>query len=400
MRRSLDDYRGIVSDQVLSEIYRKANKLSNKHILHISSTYMGGGVAEILRSLVLLMNDVGINTGWRILPGSPDFFTITKKFHNAIQGDTINLSNIKKQLYTENNENFSIFTHLNHDCVIIHDPQPLPLIKFYKKKQPWLWRCHIDAANPNTEVWDYLKTFMLRYDTIIVSAEKYKKPDLPVPQVVMSPSIDPFSPKNKELSQETIKKYLKNFGVPLDKPLITQVARFDKWKDAEGVVKVFQLVKEKVDCRLVLCGNMAPDDPEGQQIYGRLRQETKNNKDISLVIGDNQIFVNALQRASAVVIQKSLREGFALTTTEALWKGKPVVASNVGGLPLQVIDGETGFLAEPHDFKNCAEKITMLLRDKKLAERIGNNGKEWVRKNFLITRHLLDYIDLLNQLIQ
>lgn len=399
MRQSVEDYCEIVGDKVISEIYRKARKLYGKHILHVSSTYQGGGVAEMLRSLVSLMNDTGIDMGWRTLPGSPDFFAITKKFHNSLQGDTINLSKMKKRLYIENNEDFSRFTHIDHDCVIVHDPQPLPLIKFYKKKQPWLWRCHIDVSNPNKELWDYLKLFILRYDLVIFSDERYKKENLPVPQTIIHPSIDPLSLKNIPLSNETIKKYLKKFRVPTDKPLVTQIARFDKWKDAEGVVRAFDIVRKKANARLVLCGNIAYDDPEGQKIYERLIQRVKNNSDITVVIGDNQVFVNCLQRFSSVIVQKSLKEGFALTVTEALWKGKPVVASNVGGIPLQVIDGKTGFLIEPQDIEGCADRVIELLRNPELAREMGKNGKELVRKKFLITRHLLDYVDLLNEVM-
>ncbi len=395
----MDDYRDIVGDRVLSDVYRKAVPLSSKRIVHISSTYMGGGVAEILRSLVLLMNDVGIETGWRVLPGSPDFFGVTKGFHNALQGEPGNLTRNKKDLYVENNESFSIFTHIHHDCVIVHDPQPLPLIKFYKKRQPWVWRAHIDISEPNGKVWEYLKTFALRYDRVIFSGEIYQKEDLPIPQVIIPPSIDPLSPKNMEVSDKNVKALLHEFGVPTDKPLVTQVARFDKWKDAEGVADAFKLVKERVDCRLVLCGDIASDDPEGQGIYERLTQKVRRNKDIALVIGDSRLFVNALQRASAVMVQKSLREGFGLTVTEAMWKARPVVASNVGGLGSQVVDGETGFLVEPTDVRDCAEKIVVLLREPKLASEMGRKAKERVKEKFLITRHLSDYLDLVNELV-
>lgn len=399
MKRSIDEYRKVVGDKELSEIYNKARKLSNKHILHINSTYQGGGVAEILNSLVLMMNDAGIFTGWRILHGTPDFFSVTKKFHNALQGDPINLSEMKKNLYLSCNENFAAFTHINHDCVMVHDPQPLPLIKFYRKRQPWIWRCHIDISNPNPELWDYLKPFMLRYDLILVSHEKYKKKDLPVRQEILHPCIDPLSPKNIDLDEDTIKKYLHKFGVPFDKPIICQISRFDKWKDNEGVIKVFELVKQDFDCRLILCGNMAPDDPEGYQIYKRLLKKVAQLKDVLIVMGENQIFVNALQRASKVIIQKSLREGFALTVTEALWKGTPVVASNVGGLPLQVIDGKTGFVLEPMDIKGIANKILKLLKDPELAKEMGCNAKEHVRKNFLVTGNLLKHIDILDEVL-
>ena len=399
--RSLDDYSEIVGDEVLSSIYRKARKLTGKHVLHINATYQGGGVAEILGSVVVLMNDIGIDTGWRILHGPHDFFAITKKFHNALQGEPINLTEIKKRLYIRANEDFSVFTHIDHDYVIVHDPQPLPLIKYYAKKQPWIWRCHVDLSTSNNAVWDFLKKFILRYDMVIISSEKYKRKDLPVEQRIIHPAIDPLTPKNMEISQADISKYLKKFGIPRDKPIITQISRFDKWKDPEGVIQVFKLVKKKVDCRLVLCGSMAADDPEGWMIYERVERKAKDwieNKDIILITSENSILVNALQRTSAVIIQKSTREGFGLTVTEALWKGTPVVTSNIGGIPLQIIDGENGFLVEARDKKGFAERIIQLLEKPDLAQEMGKKGKEIVRKNFLITRIISDYLDLLNDM--
>jgi len=399
---SLEDYREIVGDEVISAIYRKARKLYKRHILHINSTYQGGGVAEMLASLVPLMNDTGINTGWRILHGTPDFFTITKKFHNALQGEQINFTEMKKSLYVQANEDFSVYTHIDHDCVVIHDPQPLPLIKFYRKMQPWIWRCHIDLTNPNKELWKFLKKFILRYDMVIISSEKYRREDLPVEQRVIYPAIDPLSPKNIQIPDRVILKYLKKFGIPRDKPLIAQISRFDKWKDPEGVIEVFKLVKEKVDCRLVLCGSMATDDPEGWMIYEKIKRKAKSlveNKDVILMLSanENNIRVNVLQQSSAVIIQKSIREGFGLTVTEALWKGKPVVASNIGGIPLQIKDGESGFLVEPHDVEGFADRIVHILRNPSLAEKLGKNGKENIKEKFLITRLLSDYLDLLNE---
>ena len=218
--KMLTDYRHIVGEKVITDIYRKTRKLYGKSILHINSTYMGGGVAEILNSLVPLMNDVGLNAGWRIIRGTTDLFTITKKFHNAIQGDPINLSEIKKELYVSANEDFSTYTHINHDLVVIHDPQPLPLIQFYNKRQPWVWRCHIDLSNPNHELWEFFKGFIIRYDSVIVSNEKYKKDDLPVEYQIFAPVIDPLTSKNMELSDNDVAKYLKKFNVPTDKPII------------------------------------------------------------------------------------------------------------------------------------------------------------------------------------
>ncbi len=406
MMRRLEDYRKVVGDEVINGICRRVRKLYGKHILHINSTYQGGGVAEILNCLVPLMNEVGLDAGWRILHGNPDFFTVTKKFHNALQGEPIRFTEMKRRLYIQANENFSTYTHIDHDCVIIHDPQPLPLIEFYKKRQPWIWRCHIDISNPNEEAWEFLKAFIRRYDSVIVSNEEYKKKDIPVEQRIIYPAIDPLSPKNIEISERLISKYLKKFGVSTDKPLLTQISRFDKWKDPEGVIEVFKLVKEKVDCRLVLCGNMATDDPEGLEIYKRTEREAKSlieKGDVILVsepASSNFIFINALQRISSVIMQKSIREGFALTVTESMWKETPVVGSNVGGIPLQIKDGENGFLVEHSDIKGAADRVIKILQEPKLAEEMGKRAKETVKKKFLVTRMLIDYLDLFNIMLR
>lgn len=400
--QDIDDYKEIVGDELFFDLFKKARKLSAKTILNINSTAQGGGVAEILESIVILMNELGISTGWRILHGNPDFFTITKKFHNALQGSSIHLSKIKKKLYLKANQDFSIFTHINHDAVVIHDPQPLPLIKYYKKRQPWIWRCHIDLSNPHQDLWHYLKNFVLRYDKIIISSENYRIGKLPVPQKVISPAINPISPKNKELLQEDILKYRKKYKVPDDKPIITQVSRFDRLKDPMGVIKVFKKVKSKIDCRLVLCGSLSIDDPEGIKIYQQVTERNRkllDRKDIIILNVDNDILVNVLQRISSVIIQKSLKEGFGLTVTEGLWKEKPVVASNVGGIPLQITDGKNGYLVDPVDCDGFAERIIYLLENPSKAEEIGKKGKETVREKFLITRLLADYIDLLNEII-
>ena len=400
--KSLDDYLPIVGEKVIGDIYQKAHKLINKHIVHINSTAHGGGVAEILNNLVVLMNDIGVDSGWRVLNGPTDFFTVTKKFHNGLQGQPINLSANKKNLYKETNERFSTFTHLDHNCVIVHDPQPLPLIKYSPKKQPWVWRCHIDITDPDTTLWEFIKPFILRYDLMIISSENYRKKDLPLEQRIIHPSIDPLSTKNMDLSDDVISQVLKKFRIPTDKPLITQVSRFDPWKDPEGVLKVFEIVKEKVDCRLAFCYNMAPDDPEGIIIYNKMEKKARKylkSGDVGFILGDNQILVNALQRISSVILQKSTREGFGLTVSEAQWKGTPVVASKVGGIPEQVIDGKTGFLVDPYDYEGCANKVITLLKNKKLADEMGKQGKKFVKENFLITRHLSDYLTLLIDLL-
>jgi len=398
----LEDFRHIVPDTRLAEIYNRAKKLYGKHIVHINATYQGGGVAEILYSLVQLMNDVGINAGWRILHGSQEFFEITKSFHNALQGARLNLSEKKKRTYLQVNDNFSRFTHLHHDCVIVHDPQPLSIIRAYRKIQPWIWRCHIDLTNPHDELWDFLKGFMLKYDQVVMSSEKYFKEDLPVDQRLMFPAINPLSRKNRDISRKTMLEHIKKVGVPTDKPVITQVSRLDPWKDPEGVIDVFKMVKEKVDCRLVFCYNVASDDPEGLQMYRKVNRKANkliNTKDIIFVVGNNETLVNSIQRFSDVIIQKSIREGFCLCVTEALWKGTPVVASNIGGIPYQIDDGRSGFLVEPQDNKGFAERIIHILQNPDEAKAVGEKAKEKVRKEFLITRLLSDYLDMLNSIM-
>ncbi|NQT46029.1 MAG: glycosyltransferase [Candidatus Omnitrophica bacterium] len=402
MLRGIEDYIDIVGAEVISKIYKKASKLYNKHIININSTFQGGGVAEILSRLVPMMNQAGVNTGWRILHGNPAFFGITKKFHNALQGGSINLSPMKQKIYLETNQEFASYTHIDHDCVVLHDPQPLPLVKFCRKQQPWIWRCHIDLTNPNPELWNFLKQYILRYDRVILSSEAYKKKDLPVDQRVIHPAIDPLSLKNKDLSEKDILKYITKAGIPTDKPVITQVSRMDPWKDPEGLLDVYRIVKDKVDCRLLYCYNMASDDPQGVEIYSRLYKKAKDlieTGDVIFVVGNNDILVNAIQRFSDVVIQKSTKEGFSLTITEALWKGKAVVASNVGGIPAQIKDGKNGFLIDPHNKKECADRIIRLLKDPDMAKEMGQRAKEYVRQNFLTTRLLLDYLDLISELV-
>lgn len=401
MKNKLSQYKRIVGTKVINEIYEKAKKLSNKHIVCISSTHQGGGVAEMLNSIVFLFNEVGISFGWRIIHGSPDFFEVTKRIHNALQGGNMKFSEQKKKIYYETNRRFSEFSHLNHDLVVVHDPQPLPLTDFYSrknKKQPWIWRCHIDLSNPNRNVWNYLKEFIKKYDHFVVSTEEYKK-NIPVPQTIIHPAIDPLSPKNKLLFQKTIDKYLKQSGINLRKPIIAQISRYDKWKDPEGVIKIFEKVKKQINCQLVLLGNTAPDDPEGVRIYGKILKKYGNREDVTILVNvnDNDLVVNSLQRKAAVIVQKSIKEGFGLTVSEALYKGTPVVASNVGGIPIQVIHGENGFLHEPNDIEGFSQSIVKILKSSHLRKEMGENGREFIKKNFLITRLMLDWLNLFNQ---
>ncbi|MHC1627004.1 MAG: glycosyltransferase [Methanoculleaceae archaeon] len=398
----LEDYRQIAGDRQITDIYRKARKLFGHHILAINSTAHGGGVAEMLTTLIPLMNEVGVDIGWRILHGNADFFMTTKKFHNALQGDRVNFTSMKQCIYLQTLENFSRYTHIDHDCVLIHDPQPLALIRYYRRKQPWIWRCHLDISNPNPKIWNWLLKFILRYDLVILSSNRYIREDLPVEQVVCHPAIDPLSPKNIDISGEKVTKYLAKFNIPIDKPIIAQISRFDRWKNPEGVIEIFKRVKKEVDCRLVLCGSAASDDPESSVIYDRILrmvQESKYRDEIILVTSENDIMVNALQRTAKVIIQRSLREGFGLTVTEALWKGTPVVASDVGGIPLQITDGYNGYLVNPKNTRGFADRTVELLQDPDMAAKMGENGKKHVHENFLLPRLVEDYLDIFDRVL-
>ena len=397
---SLKLYEDVIGEEMTNKIREEASELSEYTAAHINSTYQGGGVAEILNSLIILLNDVGVRTDWRVLHGDLDFFTITKKFHNALQGEKINFSNKKKELYFINNVNNAIFTHLNHNFIVVHDPQPLPIISCYEKKQSWIWRCHIDITSPYQPLWQYLKTFISAYDLMLISMEEFrdKSAQTNIPYRVIKPSVDPQNIKNRSISSSTVQKYLSKSGIEPDKPIISQVSRFDKWKDPEGMVKIFKIIKQEIDCQLILVGSMATDDPEGQEVFEKLEKIVQQEKDIHLIMNAADIAINAIQRASSVIIQKSLREGFAITVSEALWKKTPVVASNIGGIPSQIIDGKNGFLLNPTDYQGFANRISYLLNHPKKAKEMGAFGKKYVKDNFLITRHLLDYIRLFKDL--
>lgn len=396
--KRFEEYEAVSDKEVVDKIRQKAEKLKGKRIVCVNATHIGGGVAEMLNSMVPLFNDLGIDFGWRVLHGFSDFFNITKKCHNSLQGEENGFSEKEKDVYCRNNQRFASFTHLNHDLVVIHDPQPMALIDFYEKKQPWVLRLHIDISNPNKIYWDYLKQFMLKYDEIVVSNEKFKK-DIPVKQRIMYPAIDPLVLKNKQLSKENTEEILNKYGVKMDKPVITQISRFDPWKDPEGVVEVFKKVREKVDCRLILMGNTASDDPEGIRIYRKIIEKYGDEEDIKIILNaeDNDFLVNILQRESDIIMQKSTREGFGLTVTEAMYKETPVVASNIGGIPLQVVDGETGFLHDPKDYDSFVESIIKLIENPALRKEMGKKAKEHIRKNFLITRLMLDWLNLFDE---
>ncbi len=392
----LKKYSEIVGEKEIKEILEDASPLSERHFVHINSTHYGGGVAEILNSMVYLMNEIGLKTGWRVIKGSPDFFEITKKFHNAMHGEKINLSAIKKKIHQETNRRNALMHHVeNHDYVIVHDPQPIPLINHYKKNHTWIWRFHLDSTNPNREVWNYLKGFIEKYDAAVFSHSKYIQ-KLKIPAYIIHPSIDPLNEKNMEVKERKCKKFLRKRGVDFDKPIISMISRFDKWKDFPNMIKSFEKIEKEVNCKLVLLGNTADDDPEGRKIYDKIKEMVNGNDSITLLTENNSFLVNVLQRKCEIVFQRSIKEGFALTVSEALWKETPVIASNVGGIPLQVINGKTGYLVENNN--QCAKRAVKLLKNEKLRKKIGKQGKEHVKKNFLITRHLRDYLKLFKEL--
>jgi trehalose synthase len=387
----IEEYRPFVGGETIGRIKRKAKNLRDLHVVNINSTYYGGGVSQLLSSLTLLMNSLGIKTGWRVIHGPPDFFSVTKKMHNALQGGDINLSTRKKELYETVVYENSIRNHLDHDLVIVHDPQPLPLIEHYRKKSPWVWRCHVDLSNPHQQVWDYLVPFVEKYDAVILSSRDYAR-KIKTPQLFFLPAIDPFSITNWELPRYEVDERLKHYHIPADLPIVTQISRFDRWKDPEGVIKAFKMARKEVECTLVLLGNIATDDPEGEEVFRSL-SDSREERIIILTAQDGAL-VNALQRRSAVVIQKSIREGFGLTVTEAMWKGAAVIGGNAGGIRYQIEDGVNGFLVS--SIEETAARIVQLIGDKSLRERLGQKAKETVRQRFLLTRLLEQYLDLFN----
>ena len=387
---SVEGYQQLIGAETTERILRKAERLRDLHVVNVSSTYYGGGVAEILSSLTLLMNSAGIRTGWRVIQGRPDFFSITKMMHNALQGGEINLSELKREIYEEVVFENAVRMHLDHDLVIVHDPQPLPLIGHFRKKAPWVWRCHVDLSSPHQELWSYLASFIERYDAIVLSLPEYAQKITP-PQRFIMPAINPFSTTNKELSEAEVGDRLSHYNIPIDRPLIVQVSRFDKWKDPQGVIDAFRIARKEVDATLVLVGNIATDDPEGQEIFESLCKCGEDR--IRILSVQDSALVNALQRRATVVLQKSIREGFGLTVTEAMWKGTPVIGGNVGGIRRQIEDGVNGFLVE--SVEQAAERIVRILKDPALRRKLGKKAKEAVKERFLMTRLMEDWLDLI-----
>jgi trehalose synthase len=398
----LNDYIDIIGKEEIESIKKLALPLKGKKVVHINATSFGGGVAEILSTLVPLMKDIGIEAEWQVIKGSDDFFNVTKSIHNGMQGMDVPFTKEMKEIFLKNNQLNEKLFEGEHDFVVIHDPQPVAILNYrQEKKGKWIWRFHIDPTSAQEKIWKFIRLFIEKHDAAIFTLKEYVKDDLKLKNIaIIPPAIDPLSPKNMDLDQEEIENIVIKYKVDPDRPIITQVSRFDPWKDPLGVIDMYRMVKKEVkDVQLVLIASMANDDPEGWEYYEKTARHAGEDYDIHLLSnlnGVGNLEVNAFQRASDVIIQKSLREGFGLVITEALWKGKPVVAANVGGIPLQVDNRRTGYLVG--DISECAERVIHLLKDSEIANKMGTSGKEYVRKNFLITRLLKDYLNLFNNL--
>jgi len=399
--KSLADYHSIVSRDLMAEIRELAAAVRGLRVCHVNATAFGGGVAEILYSLVPLMNDVGLRADWKVMFGRDEFFTVTKKMHNALQGADQPLTDEDKRVFERYNLLNAGGMSGDYDVVIVHDPQPagmrgnVPALDDAR----WIWRCHIDLSTPNPDVLEFLRPMIQGYDLTVFHMADYV-PSGAVPEpVVMPPAIDPLAPKNMALSAEDAAYIVNQFGLDVERPLLLQVSRFDPWKDPLGVIDAYRRVKEEVPgVQLALVGSMASDDPEGVEYYHRTVDYAGGDPDVYILSNLNNVGgveVNAFQTQAAAVIQKSVREGFGLTVTEALWKARPTVAGNVGGIPLQVLDGETGYLVSSAE--ECADRILRLLRDPESARAMARRGKQHVRHDFLTPRLLRDWLGILRR---
>ncbi len=389
---NINDYVDIVGQDIIDELHILGNKLQNKTVQNINSTAVGGGVAEILTRMVPLLKQLGVNARWDVIKGNEKFFNITKKIHNALHGVNEVISSEDLEYFVEvNRENIEEISSFD-DIVFIHDPQPIALIE--KKEdigKRWIWRCHIDFTDPQPDIMNFLKSYIEKYDSAVFSAPAFSR-DITIPQILISPSIDPLSDKNKELMPETIYSVLERFGVDRDRPVVTQISRFDYLKDPVGVIAAYKKVKKYIDLQLVLAGGGATDDPEGMKVLEEVRSKAADDPDIHVILlpPASDIEINALQRGSTVILQKSLKEGFGLTVAEALWKAKPVIASAVGGISLQIKHKYSGILT--HSIDGTSHYLKQLLNEPEYAQKLAVNGKEHIKNNFLITRHICDYL--------
>jgi len=388
----LSDYEPIVGQEGLDELYVVARRVRGRRLQNINSTPVGGGVAEILTRMVPLLRELGVEATWDVIKGDQEFFNVTKAFHNALHGRREEITERMLEVYHQWSQINLREMHFTGDVLLIHDPQPAALIEAKKKiGRRWIWRCHIDISAPDDRVWNFLRPYIEQYDASIFSMPEFAQ-QLPIPQFLVAPSIDPLSDKNRELEAGFVSSVLEKYHLDPERPIVTQISRFDRLKDPLGVIQAYRLVKKRYDCQLVLAGGGASDDPEGEAVLREVQQEATEDPDIHVLLLPpfSDLEINALVRGSTLVMQKSIKEGFGLTVSEALWKKKPVIGGAVGGIKLQVINGVTGFLV--HSVEGAAHRTMQLLSDPKLARQMGDNGHEHVKQNFLITRHVKDYL--------
>ena len=402
--KDIKKYRLVLESEVIDEVEKLARDLKGIRICHINSTPFGGGVAELLFSHIPLMRGVGIDADWQVIRGDQRFFTITKSMHNALQGAKYPLLGEKtKKVYLTNNKMNAKELDPNYDVFIVNDPQPAALRHFSNNIQAkWIWRCHIDSSEPDNDTWQFLRPYVEEHDAAVFTMDKFVPQDLKCPLITtMAPAIDPFSPKNMPLPRVLCRQMVDNLNIHRKQPLISQVSRFDPWKDPFGVIEVYRLVKKEIPgVQLALIGSIANDDPGGWELFTAVNEEANKDEDIyvfSNLTGVGNMEVNAFQTASDVVIQKSIKEGFGLVIAEALWKERPVVAGNAGGIPLQMTGDLSNYLVST--IEECAEKVIMLLKDPDLAERLGKEGREHIKKNFLMPRLVRDELKLIKSLM-
>jgi trehalose synthase len=395
----LDGYRAVTGDGPIRVLEALARRLRGHRIVMVNSTATGGGVAEILHRLVRLLLELGIPTTWEVMPGEQSFYAVTKSIHNALHGEPVRFGPEETRIYEDTNRKAATEVALDGDLILIHDPQPAPFARLRRQPgQRWMWRCHIDLSRADPAVWSVVAGQLDWYDAAVFSHVSFV-PRLVIPAFLAPPSIDPLSDKNRELTEDEEDALLAPYDLPRARPIITQISRFDRLKDPLGVLEAFKLLRRHEDAHLVLAGGTADDDPEGAQVLEEVRAAAEGRDDVSILALPNaHTLINAFQRRSTVVVQKSLREGFALTVSEALWKRKAVVASAVGGIPLQVLHERTGMLVR--SIEGCAYQMRRLLRSAPLRRRLGQNGREHVRDNFLHPREARDYLALFVRMLE
>jgi trehalose synthase len=407
LEKHLDDYAGVVGSEVIEHIRELAKPLQDARVLHVNATAYGGGVAELLATHVPLLRSVGIDADWQVMHGSDEFFAVTKSVHNALQGADIEWTPRMQKIYLEKVLDNALALENHYDFVVVHDPQPAAMLSFLRERlggqmqdTTWIWRCHIDLTAANPKVWEFFRPFVELHDASVWTMPEFV-PELEMAHVLYAPPcIDPLSVKNLDLAMPFCRELTKQYGVDVNRPIVCQVSRFDPWKDPVGVIQAFRIVREKVpDAQLVLAGSMATDDPEGFKVWDETEAARAGDRDIYLLSNLHQVGsvqVNAFQRVAQVVLQKSLREGFGLTVSEALWKARPVIGGRAGGIKLQIRDGYDGYLVD--SIEECAQRTIDLLADPVGADALGLQGQEHVRNNFLSTRELQDWLTLFGTL--